>query len=231
MATRSASTKSLGTVLVVGGCGFLGSNAVDQLLNFPSEDSDASAVAPSANGGTIHQADYTFPTLRSRYPSYADTAVHVLDLRCTHNRFSGATYHDGDITDPAAVLEVFKKVRPDVVINTASPTLFAPVPVLRKVNIEGTRALLEVAGGVHGDWGGRCKAFVHTSSSSVVSNTIDDLVNADERWPLVIRNPMEPYSETKVGAIVLIHLEPLLAILLRDSHLPDESVLRRPLPK
>lgn len=42
------------------------------------------------------------------------------------------------------------------------------------------------------------KAFVYTSSASVVHDTVSDLVNADERWP-VLRAPLqrEYYSETK----------------------------------
>jgi sterol-4alpha-carboxylate 3-dehydrogenase (decarboxylating) len=72
-------------------------------------------------------------------------------------------------------------------------------PLLHKVNVEGTRTLLEVAGGEHGDWGGKCKAFVYTSSSSVVHDTQSDLKNVNEEWPY-IRGPSqkEYYSETKV---------------------------------
>jgi sterol-4alpha-carboxylate 3-dehydrogenase (decarboxylating) len=91
-------------------------------------------------------------------------------------------------------------VKPDVVINTASPPWHGKHELLRKVNIDGTRTLVEVAGGKHGDWGGKCKAFVHTSSSSVVHDGESDLLNADERYPYVCPNPWEYYSETKVYA-------------------------------
>jgi sterol-4alpha-carboxylate 3-dehydrogenase (decarboxylating) len=43
------------------------------------------------------------------------------------------------------------------------------------------------------------KAFVYTSSASVVHDTVSDLVNADERWPCVRgKLQKEYYSETKV---------------------------------
>ena len=205
-------TVSLGTVLVVGGCGFLGSHVVDQLLNFPSEDDlpsstnsspNSTTTPPSNSLSTSPQTDpatWTFPSLRTKYPSYIKTSVHVLDLRCNRNRLPGATYHEADITDPSSLLAVFRAVKPDVVINTASGMFDAPKSILQKVNIEGTKCLVGVAGGVHGDWGGKCKAFVHTSSASVIHDSVSDLTFADERWPYVTPNPLEYYSETKAYA-------------------------------
>lgn len=198
--------KSLGVVLVVGGCGFLGANVVDQLLNFPSEANRplASAELPTAPSSLkrytpenfVVTANTTFPSLRSRYPSYSKTGttVHALDLRCTHNRYPGCTYHEADITDAAALKAVFEKVKPDVVINTASPAWNAKDPILRKVNITGTETLLKAARAAE------VKCFVHTSSSSVVHDTQSDLLNANENYPYVYPNKNEFYSETKVVA-------------------------------
>lgn len=207
MAPTDRPSLTYGTVLIVGGCGFLGSRLVDQLLNFPSEDDASYLTIASDNntespGSKAQLLPTTFPSLRTRYPptSTTTTKVHALDLRCTRNLFPNCTYHDADITSPSALLEVFRKVKPDVVINTASPSWEAPAEILRKVNIEGTRTLLEVAGGRHGDWAGKCKVFVHTSSASVVHDGESDLINADEGYPYVCPNPREYYSETKVLA-------------------------------
>ncbi len=217
MGPDSSAPIALGKVLVVGGCGFLGYHVVDQLLNFPSEDDLPSwNTSTSKKSSSVDPASLTFPTLRSRYPVYEKTEVHVLDLRCTRNRLQGATYHEGDICDPDSLLPIFRKVKPEIVINTASPTYDSPREILRKVNIEGTKTLLEVAGGLHGDWGGKCKAFVHTSSCSVVHDGQSDLINADERWPLVRPHAVEYYSETKARLLlffagwVFFPLEPLL---------------------
>ena len=195
-------SKSLGTVLVIGGCGFVGSAVVDQLLNFPSENSTPT-LSPSeprqlkrrADGSlsvTIDR-DTPLPSLRSRYPAYTNTKVHALDLRCVRNRYEGCTYHDCDITSSSQLIKVFDEVRPDIVINTASPSFEAPHDILRKVNVDGTKTLLGVAAS-------RCKVFVHTSSSSVVHDAESDLIDADERYPYVCPNPREYYSETKVYA-------------------------------
>ena len=194
-------TIELGTVLVIGGCGFVGTHLVDQLLNFPSEDS-----LPSDHVSGVKDKDgnpdrrFSYPRQRGRYPTYRNTKVAVLDLRTTNNRLPGAEYYDADITSTEEVLKVFRAVKPDVVIDTVSPSVLeGNKKLLYKVNVEGTKNLLEVAGGEKGDWGGECKAFVYTSSASVIHDTTSDLINVDERWPL-ITGPMqqEYYTETKV---------------------------------
>ena len=198
----------LGRVLVVGGCGFLGYHVVDQLLGFPSEDTSSASpktkTTSKKRGSQVHPTELEYPSLRTRYPIYQKTQVHVLDLRCNRNRLPGAQYHEADVCDIDSLLRVFRAVKPEVVINTVSPLFNAPQDILRKVNIEGTKNLVEVAAGLRGDWGGKCKAFAHTSSSSVVHDGRSDLIYADERWPYVRPNPVEYYSETKVGFHIYI---------------------------
>ena len=65
----------------------------------------------------------------------------------------------------------------------------------RKVNVEGTKCVIEACQktGV--------KALVYTSSASVISDNSAsyDLINADERWPIVpYKLQTEYYSWTKV---------------------------------
>ena len=205
--TPAREDSPLGTVLVVGGCGFLGSAVVDQLLNFPSEDAPRPTAVLEASSrqheqGTPKsppsvniQVDHVFPSLRGRYPIYnqSKTTIHTIDLRCVRNRYPGCTYHEADITDHSALKAVFEKVKPDVVINTASPHFDAKPDILRKVNIEGTKCLLDVARDCPS-----VKVFVHTSSSSVVHDALSPLYGVDERWPYISPNPREYYSETKV---------------------------------
>lgn len=195
-------TMTLGSVLVVGGCGFLGWHIVDQLLNFPSE-TDPSAALPKITD----DARFKVPLLGDRYPRCV-AKVSVVDLRTTNNRLPGAQYYDGDITSVDSMMEVFRRVKPDIVIHTASPSMLeGNKPLLRKVNVDGTKTLLEVAGGEHGNWGGKCKAFVYTSSSSVVHDTQSNLVNVDEEWPYVRgEQQLEYYSETKVCAFLFLDI-------------------------
>ncbi|EZF34183.1 sterol-4-alpha-carboxylate 3-dehydrogenase, decarboxylating [Trichophyton mentagrophytes] len=193
----------LGNVLVVGGCGFVGAHVVDQLLNFPSEDSlPTHPVSKVTDASGKPDLRFAHPRLRDRYPSYKNTKVSVLDLRTTHNRFPGADYYDADILNTEQLLKVFRIVKPDVIIDTVSPPpLEGEREMLYNVNVNGTKNLVEVAGGAKGDWGGKCKAFVYTSSSSVVHDTQGDLVNVDERWPKIVgKLQQEYYTETKALA-------------------------------
>ncbi|KAJ6783894.1 hypothetical protein PWT90_04945 [Aphanocladium album] len=128
--------------------------------------------------------------------------VSSVDLRCDRNRRSDADYHECDITDSAKLAALFDKIRPDVVIHTASPIASdnaVQKELFRKVNVDGTQSVIEACQKAH------VKALVYTSSASVVSDFQTDLYNADERWP-VIRAPqqIEYYSETKAAAEALV---------------------------
>ncbi|KAI1447966.1 NAD(P)-binding protein [Annulohypoxylon stygium] len=134
------------------------------------------------------------------------STVSVVDLKCQRNRrpdSDGVEYVEADITDADGLLKVFGKLKPDVVIHTASPPAqglgAVANDVFKKVNVDGTRAVISACqkSGV--------KALVYTSSASVMSNNKDDLINANEDYP-VIRGKMqtEYYSETKAHAEQLV---------------------------
>lgn len=167
--TSQPAITSLGKVAVIGGCGFLGSHIVNQLLE--------------------------------RHPQ---TQIAVLDLRTTSNRSlsPNVSYHDCDITDLPAIQAIFTKTKPDAVIHTASPTAFLPNAVLEKVNVGGTKNLVQAAqeAGV--------RAFVYTSSASVVLSPKYELTNADETWPVVTGDAQESYyTTTKVRYVPDLPLE------------------------
>lgn len=90
---------------------------------------------------------------------------------------------------------LFSQIKPDAVIHTASPNAFLKPEIHEKVNVGGTKNLIKVSqdAGV--------KAFVYTSSASVVLDAKAELINADERWPIVAGDAQpEYYTTTKVSS-------------------------------
>ncbi|KIW07734.1 uncharacterized protein PV09_01664 [Verruconis gallopava] len=144
-------------------------------------------------GGCGFLGSHIVKLLLSRHPK---TKISILDLRIKDQIPNPQTsYHSCDITDAESLLQLFKELKPDVVIHTASSTAFLPKDITYKINVEGTKNLLKAAQetGV--------KAFVYTSSASVIMGEMTEMINVDERWPVVIgdRQP-EYYSHTKAVA-------------------------------
>jgi len=161
MSQKANQLRSLGHVLVVGGCGFLGHHIV--------------------------------ALLHSRHPL---TQITVLDISTKHNRIEASTisYQDADITNIEALKSLFERLKPEVVIHTASPHPDANKTLLYTVNVDGTSNLLQASKDVG------VKVFVYTSSASVVMDKEGNLINADERWPVVMGSEQpEYYTTTKVG--------------------------------
>lgn len=124
--------------------------------------------------------------------------ISVLDLRTNLNRFPGVDYYDGDITDRAAVDAILAKTKPESVIDTVSPVHGLGTEIYFKVNVDGTRILAEACrdAGV--------KAFVWTSTASIVFDGEHDVVNLDETAPTPAKF-LDPYTETKaIGEKIVI---------------------------
>ncbi|MCJ1447642.1 MAG: erg26, C-3 sterol dehydrogenase [Stictis urceolatum] len=123
------------------------------------------------------------------------SSISVLDLRTTRNRLSGVTYYNGDITSSDDVTTVLEKVKPAAIIHTASPVASAgnPDSLYDLVNVKGTQNLVTCAGAA-----GCVKAFVYTSSASIIHDTVSDQFDADESWP-VLKTPVQKdyYAHTK----------------------------------
>ena len=159
--------QSLGSVLVVGGCGFLGHHIVAKLVSL-------------------------------ELPA---TSISVLDIVTKRNRLPTVSYHEGSITSSEDVHRVYQLVKPQIVIHTASPVVSSlNTSIYYRVNVEGTKMLLE-----HASQMGHTKAFVYTSSPSVIHDGTSDLVMADESYPVLrgVAQP-EPYSRTKATAEDLV---------------------------
>ncbi|KAI0008046.1 NAD(P)-binding protein [Xylariaceae sp. FL0662B] len=133
-------------------------------------------------------------------------SVAVIDLKCQRNRrpaSDGVEYVEADITDADNLTKAFGKLKPDIVIHTASPPAQGlgdvAAEIFKKVNVDGTRAVVAACKQ------NAVKVLIYTSSASIMSDNKNDLINANEEFP-VIRGKMqtEYYSETKAEAEQLV---------------------------
>ena len=154
--------------------------------------------------------------------------VSILDVDTRRNRIQNpsVSYYDGDISSFSDLLAILQKIKPHIIIHTAAVIEVARNPALGfKVNVDGTRNLLECARKIGG-----VKAFVYTSSASVVHDSISDLYNADERLP-VLRIPQQHdlYSHTKGLAEDLVlaanRKDGILTVALRPAGIFGEGDL------
>jgi UDP-glucuronate 4-epimerase len=163
--------------LVTGGAGFIGSHVCERLL---------------ALGHSV----WAFDDLNNFYaPELKRRNLH--DLQALAKPFE---FVHGDLTDRAALQELFAGVRFDQVIHLAAragvrPSLEEPA-LYQRVNVEGTVNLLETARerGV--------KKFIIASSSSVYG--VNSKTPFSEKDPIF--TPISPYAASKLACEALGHV-------------------------
>jgi sterol-4alpha-carboxylate 3-dehydrogenase (decarboxylating) len=130
--------------------------------------------------------------LSNRHPNCRITVIDIAPERA-----SPYDYYQADITKLTTLIEIFDKVKPVVVIHSATP----PIPTSGKgdstffqVNVDGTRNVITACqkSGVQG--------LVYTSSASVVHDG-GDLINVNENTPYA-REHVDPYNASKVNVLV-----------------------------
>jgi UDP-glucuronate 4-epimerase len=163
--------------LVTGGAGFIGSHVCERLLQA---------------GHSV----WAFDDLNSFYdPQLKRRNLH--DLQALARPFE---FVFGDLTDRAALAELFGSVQFDQVIHLAAragvrPSLEEPA-LYQRVNVEGTVNLLEAARAR------KVKKFTIASSSSVYG--VNSKVPFSESDPIF--NPISPYATSKLACEALGHV-------------------------
>jgi nucleoside-diphosphate-sugar epimerase len=115
-------------------------------------------------------------------------SVRVLDISDASDRPPGVEFVQGDIRDANAVAEAV--ARCDVVYHNVAQVPLAKDPsLLRTVNVDGTRVLLDAARRA------KVAKIVHTSSSAVFGVPTHNPV-----LPTTVPRPQEAYGEAKLAA-------------------------------
>ncbi len=157
----------MSATLVTGGCGFIGSHLVDQLL------------ARKRNVVCVDNLnDFYLPEIK------------LLNQK-PHLNYKRYSFHEGDIRNKAFIREVFTTYSIDTVIHLAAmagvrPSLEDPV-LYTDVNINGTQVLLEEMKDK------KIKKFIFASSSSVYGN--NDKIPFSESD--MVDQQVSPYGATK----------------------------------
>ena len=163
-------------ILVTGGCGFIGSNFIIQLMQ-------AEPAAVVCNVDLL---------------TYAGNPANLADVEKNFpDRYS---FVRADIADLDAMRKIFKERRPDAVVNFAAEShvdrsINDPSPFIHS-NIQGTQSLLVCAREYE------VKRFVHISTDEVYGSlSLADTGSAfTEETPLA---PNSPYSASKASADLL----------------------------
>jgi sterol-4alpha-carboxylate 3-dehydrogenase (decarboxylating) len=123
--------------------------------------------------------------------------ITVVDVVTDRNRHPSATYRVADTTKRDEVAKVYQEVKPQVVFHMVSPNPFErDHSLLERVDLPGTQNLISCAKTIS-----TVRAFVYTSSSSVVHNQRQPMVEATEDLPVLFYpDRSEFYSHTKALA-------------------------------
>lgn len=162
-------------LLVTGGCGFIGSNFIRDML-------------------TRH-ADLTIVNLDAL--TYAGNRQSLADVEAAHG---GSRYFfaRGDIGNAELALHLFEEHRIEAVVNFAAEThvdrSIADASPFVRTNVLGTQSLLDAAR-LYG-----IRRFVHVSTDEVYG-TLGPDGKFSEQTPLA---PNSPYSASKAGADMLV---------------------------
>ncbi|KAK6501813.1 erg26, C-3 sterol dehydrogenase [Arthrobotrys musiformis] len=131
--------------------------------------------------------------VRSLLEKHPNCRITAADIRLTGQiAHKNLKYVTVDITDLASISSVVENAKAEVVIHTASPVHGLGKEIYMKVNVDGTKNVVEacVRGGV--------RVMVYTSSAGVVFDG-SPLVNVDETEPFPII-PYDAYNESKAIA-------------------------------
>jgi UDP-glucuronate 4-epimerase len=173
-------------ILITGGAGFIGSHLVDYLMSEAAGDAFNLREAPRV-------------TVVDDFNDFYDPAVKRANIG-HHLERDHFELIVADITDAAAMNDLFARRRFDVIVHLAAragvrPSLIDPL-AYEATNVRGTYALLEAArqNGV--------RQFVFGSSSSVYGTNAQVPFSEDDPTS----RPISPYAATKIAGEAACHV-------------------------
>jgi len=162
------------SVLITGGCGFIGSNVLSHLAN----------KYQNVNFVNLDKMDYCS----------SENHVQIKDT-------SKYTFYKGNINDTELTTKIFNTHNIDTIVHFAAQThvdnSFGNSVHFTEDNVMGTHNLLESVKAY-----GKIKKFIHISTDEVYGEVSDDNLGCDEESSLL--NPTNPYAATKASAEFIV---------------------------
>ncbi|KAI9039018.1 NAD(P)-binding protein [Aspergillus affinis] len=167
--------------------------------------------------------------LVEKHPQCSLTIIDLNPPGSTHVVPEGVSFFRVDVTNKEEVRQTIQQIKPDIVIHTAGivPRVSERFArrlegLTQKVNVEGTRNMLEVAkmSGV--------KGFIYTSTCCVVTDYLDmPFPNIDEKWPASRSSLIYGESKAAAESLVIKANDAMATCSLRPSVLcgPGDSLL------
>ena len=170
--------RSFNTILITGGCGFIGSNFIRFLLE---------------------QTDFEGQIINLDKLTYAGNPGNLEDIEKRYGE--RYTFEKGDICDSALLQSLYDRHRFDAIVHFAAEShvdrsIHGPADFIR-TNINGTFALLECA---RKNWTAAAGLFHHISTDEVFGSLGDDGY-FQETTPY---DPRSPYSASKAASDHLV---------------------------
>ncbi|EMD33322.1 hypothetical protein CERSUDRAFT_142263 [Gelatoporia subvermispora B] len=146
-------------------------------------------------GGSGFLGSYIVQELASRGESH----VAVFDLKepAPEDKVERVSYHTGDICDLKRLVDVLKETETNVVFHTISPVHGLPDAVYQRVNVEGTKTLLEACRDP--SLSDAVFKFIFTSSTGVTWRAQDIAGATEEQLPIPEKG-FDAYHHTKALA-------------------------------
>lgn len=183
-------------ILITGGCGFIGSNFINYMLNLPKSLETFERENNGSNIGLVFKSAYRIVNIDAM--NYCSSCNNIDVPEEEKEKY---VFVKGNTSSYDLVYNVLKTYDIDTVINFAAQShvdnSFNNSLIFTNDNILGTHTLLEACRAK----GDSIKRFIHVSTDEVYG---ESQLNEEKKTEQSVLCPTNPYAATKAGAELIV---------------------------